>query len=306
MFSRQLGFRSNVVYSWEHGRRYPEVSLFLRAALRGRPNLRGDLSAFFDLDEAAFAGRRGYSPRTVMRLVVQLAGATPKSRLALELGVDRTTLGRWCAGKTEPRLPDFLALLQLSTQRMLSFLSLFADLSQLPSTREVHEHLVHQQRLAYELPLSHAVLRALELEQYSRLPAHSDAFIAREVGVTTEQAEQLLRGLVRAGQAVRRGQRYEAAEILTVDTREDPERNRRIKAFWAREALGRFEAGNSSGDALFSFNLFAISEQGYQQIRELHLAHFDRVRAIIEKNETADRVVLMNLQLMPMRTPVAD
>lgn len=301
MLSRQLGFRSNVVYSWEHGRRYPEVSLFLRTALRSRSELVRDLALFFGLDDTAFGGRRGYSPRTVTELVLRLAGTVPKSRLALELGVDRTTLGRWCAGKTEPRLPEFLALIQASTQRLLAFVALFADPSTLPSTRQVHQHLVHQQRLAYEHPHSHAVLRALELEQYRALPAHSTAFIAHEVGIEVRQAEQLLRRLVRAGQAIRHGRHYRAAEILTVDTREDPARNRRLKSFWAREALTRLDAGTSAEEALFSFNLFAISEQGLQQIRELHLAHFDRVRAIIEKNQTSEHVVLMNLQLVPLR-----
>jgi hypothetical protein len=33
-YSRALGFTSNVAYSWETGRRFPEASVFLRAAGR--------------------------------------------------------------------------------------------------------------------------------------------------------------------------------------------------------------------------------------------------------------------------------
>jgi len=203
MMSRQLGFRSNVVYSWEHGRRHPEFSLFLRAAFHSLPGLSAQLAQFFELDEGVFAGRRVYSPRTVTRLVVQLVGSTAKTNLSAQIGVDRTTLGRWCAGRSEPRLPEFLALVQQSSQRLLPFVALFADPAKLPSTREVHRHLSRQRKLAYDLPVSHAVLRALELQQYRDLPRHSSDFLAREVGISSEDAERLLQRLVQAGLAVR-------------------------------------------------------------------------------------------------------
>ncbi len=299
--SRKLGFRSNVVYAWEHGRRYPELSFVLRAAVMQRPTLRADLARFFEVPEDTFEGRRAFTPRTVMVLVQNLISSTPKIRLAGQLGVDRTTLGRWATGKTEPRLPEFLALLQATTQRLLMFVGLFTDLRRLPSTQVPYGHLQKQQRLAYELPMSHAVLRALELSKYRQLPEHDPNFIARHVGIEVAQVERLLRELVSAGLVVAQGKHYTVQEILTVDTRVDAAKNRKLKEYWAREALERFASGSESAETLFSFNLFAVSEEGYQQIRELHLDYYDRVRAIIDQSRTADRVLLMNLQLMPLR-----
>jgi hypothetical protein len=238
-----------------------------------------------------------------MLLVQQLVGNTPKSRLAEQVGVDRTTLGRWCGGKTEPRLPEFLALVQVTTQRLLQFAAIFADVSELPSTREWHEHFARQQRLAYELPLSHAVLRALELSGYRQLPEHSSTYLAEALGLDEAQVERYLRELEAAGQAVRRGTHYEVAEILTIDTREDPTKNRELKTYWAKQAIERFAGEKTDEATLFSFNLFAISEERFQQIRQLHLAYYDQVRTIIEQSDTADRVVLMNLQLVPLKKP---
>jgi len=298
--SRQLGFRSNVAYAWEHGRRYPEMSFVLRAAAAKRSTLREDLARFFDLPEDVFAGRRAHAPRTVTLLVQHLVSNTPKVRLARRLGVDRTTLGRWVSGKTEPRLPEFLSLLQATTQRLLIFVALFADLAKLPSTKEPYAHLKKQQRLAYDLPMSHAVLRALELTAYQSLPRHESRFIADHVGIDVAEVERLLAELVGAGLVVKRREHYAAQEILTVDTRVDPKKNRSLKEFWAREALSRFSAEGEPAETLFSFNLFAVSEEGYQRIRELHLDYYDRVRAIIDQSPTADRVLLMNLQLMPL------
>ena len=302
-FSRGLGFRSNAAYLWEHGRRYPEVSSFLKAALNRSAELDANLARFFEQPSETFAGPRGHSPRNVTRLVVHLIGNSPKSDIAAQLGVDRTTLGRWCAGKTEPRLPQFLSLVQLTTQRLLEFVALFVDLAALPSTRELHSNLLRQRRLAYELPHSHAVLRALELDAYRARPEHDAALLAREAGLGEEQVSHCLAELESAGQVVREQGHYRVAKVLTVDTRQDPERNARLKAFWAREALERFEAGRSREETLFSFNLFAISEEAFQHIRRLHLAYYDQARAIIEQSKSADRVVLMNLQLLPLRAP---
>jgi hypothetical protein len=96
---------------------------------------------------------------------------------------------------------------------------------------------------------------------------------------------------------------YCVQRVLTVDTREEPDRNRRLKAHWARTGLERLEQPAPPPEALFSFNLFAVSESSFQKIRELHLDYYDRVRAIVDESPHADRVVLLNLQLIPMRTP---
>jgi transcriptional regulator with XRE-family HTH domain len=302
-FSRELGFKSNAAYLWEHGRRHPEVSLFLKAALAGRPKLRAPLARFFEQPSDMFSGGRAHSPRNVMRIVQTLVGTSAKNDVARLLGVDRTTLGRWCSGKTEPRLPQFLNLVQLTTQRMIEFVALFVDLSRLPSTRELYENLSRQRRLAYDLPMSHAVLRGIELAAYQSEPDGGSRLLARELGLPEAEVASYLSELEAAGQVARRAGHYEVASILTIDTREDPEQNARLKAFWAREALSRFEQGRASSETLFSFNLFAVSEDAFQQIRKLHLAYYDQVRSIVEACPRSDRVVLMNLQLMPLRVP---
>jgi len=87
---------------------------------------------------------------------------------------------------------------------------------------------------------------------------------------------------------------------MAVDTRSDPEKNRALKRHWARVGLSRLGAPHTSPDALFSFNLFATSEEAFQRIRQLHLDYYDRVRAIVDETQSTDRVVLMNLQLVPL------
>ena len=133
-FSRALGFTSNVAYSWETGRRFPEASVFLRATTRARQGFDAALREALALELVLGTTRLG-TPRGVQKLVSELAGQTPLGELARQLGVDRTTLSRWLRGSTEPRLPELLRLVQIGTQRLLAFVELIVDPRQLPSAR---------------------------------------------------------------------------------------------------------------------------------------------------------------------------
>jgi transcriptional regulator with XRE-family HTH domain len=301
-YSRALGFTSNVAYSWETGRRFPEASVFLRAAGRAVAGFDAALPGVLSLARAP-GGARLSTPRGVQQLVLELARETPRVELARNLGVDRTTLSRWLAGSTEPRLPELLRLVQVGTQRLLAFVALIADPQKLSSTRAAFADLRLQEKLAYELPWSHAVLRALELQRYTSAPAHSAQVLASAVGISARSVAAHLSVLERAGQIVWTGSHFESARVMAVDTRSDPVKNLELKRHWARVGLTRIGARQTSADALFSFNLFATSEEAFQRIRQLHLDYYDRVRAIVDETQGTDRVVLMNLQLVPLEQP---
>lgn len=300
-FSKSLGFASNVVYTWESGRRYPEVSTFLRAAETVKIPVRQGILLFLPELGAELEAARLSSPRTIQRITRHLAGQAPKRDLAGRIGVDRTTVARWLSGKTEPRLPEFLRLVEAATQRLLHFVGVFVDPGRLPSTRAAYRDLQVQEKLAYDLPWSHAILRALELDPYRALTRHEPGFLGGQIGLELEAEERFLEELAAAGQIRWDGTHWTVERVLTVDTRKDPERNRQLKAHWAKVGLERLSSGRAHQDALFSFNLFAISEDAFQRIRELHLDYYERVRAIVEQSPSADRVVLLNLQLVPLR-----
>ncbi len=300
-FSRLLGFASNVVYTWESGRRYPEVSVFLRAAELAEVPVRERILGFLPEVGTLVDSPRLASPRAVHRMTTLLVGRAPKRDLARRIGVDRTTLARWLGGNAEPRLPDFLRLIDATTQRLLPFIGLFANPAELPSTQAAYRDLTAQQKLAYDLPWSHAVLRALELDDYQALARHVPGFLGRKIGITLPEEQQYLGKLAEAGQIRWDGTKWRLHRVLAVDTRLDPDRNRRLKAHWAKAGVERLERAGASPDALFSFNLFAISEESFRQIRQLHLDYYDRVRAIVDESRRADRVVLLNLQLIPLQ-----
>src|SRR5688572_15986912 len=119
--SRQLGFSSNVLQLWEAQRRLPCIGTFSHMAAARKLKIRANLDALLD----ALPGTRALPSAaagtdidvaSVMRL---LSGQRSASELARLSGFDRATITRWCEGKTRPRLPDFLAYLDRTTQRLL-------------------------------------------------------------------------------------------------------------------------------------------------------------------------------------------
>ena len=56
-------------------------------------------------------------------LVRALMADWPIVELADSVGADRTTVGRWVSGATEPKLPELLRMVETTTQRLLDFVA---------------------------------------------------------------------------------------------------------------------------------------------------------------------------------------
>jgi transcriptional regulator with XRE-family HTH domain len=301
--SRRLGYTSNVLYTWERGRRVPVASAFFRLAARAGVDLHQRLRRFLS-DRGANAPdvRRTAG---VAELVRALMEEWPIVELAASVGADRTTVARWMNGTTEPKLPELLRIIETTTQRLLDFVALFVDPESLPSTRGAYRDLRAQRRLAYELPWSHGVLRALELEQYRKLPRHEPGFVAARLGLSLDEERRYLSELAKAGQIRLRRGRWELRRVLTVDTRPSEADNRRLKLHFAEASVERLRDGSAPASALFSFNLFAIDTTTLEKIRRLHVEHYQRIRELISACTSPDQVVLMNLQLVPLERSLA-
>jgi transcriptional regulator with XRE-family HTH domain len=288
-----LGHSSNVLHAWETGTRSPRASDFLQLLqLAGRapqPLLN------------RFAPCRGGSlPALVSSWLNGLVRDRSQAELALTLGVNRNTVARWLAGTTEPRLPQLLAFLDATTQRALDFLAELVKPGEIPSVAPAYRDLQEQRSLAYRMPWAHAVLRALELEQYRALPRHQPGFIAACTGVSLEQEEECLAALLRAKQIRRQRGRLRVTRVLAVDTQQDPAGNLALKRHWFRVAASKLYEHGVPADGLASYNLFAISEADLLRVRQAHLDYYERLRAIVAESKQPTRVVLATIGLLPL------
>lgn len=290
---RRLKRTSNVLHAWETGTRYPAATDFLQLLqLSGRSPV---------LVLSRFAPCRGATPRALVSSWLNgLSRDRSHAELARLLGVNRNTVARWLLGQTEPRLPQLLAYVQITTQRVLDFLGELVEAERLPSVSAALVDLQQQRSLAYSRPWAHAVLRALELEQYRKLEAHEPGVLAACTGIGLEEESECLEALLRAKQ-VRRGRgRYQVTRVLSVDTREDPAGSLALKRHWFRVASERLGRDGIPAAGLASYNLFAISEPDLERIRQAHLDYYERVRAIVAECQKPTRVVLATIGLLPL------
>lgn len=290
---RRLKRRSNVLHAWETGSRYPGASdLFALVQLSGR-----SLLSVMN----RFAPCRGATPQAVFTSWLNaLARDRSQAELARRLGVNRNTVARWLAGETEPRLPQLLAFVEVTTQRALDFLGELVDAARLPSIAAAHADLQRQRSLAYGRPWAHAVLRALELEQYRALSQHQPGLLASCTGIAADEEEACLEELVRAKQIRRRRGRFQVGRVLAVDTRSDPAANLALKRHWFGVASARLARDGIPAAGLASYNLFAVSEGDLERIRQAHLDYYERIRAIVAESTRPTRVVLATIGLLPL------
>jgi len=297
--SRRAGYRSNIVQRWEAGQCFPTAARYLQLRRRVRGARASDrwIERFFNEVPAWTRGLDTSSPEAVARFVDALRGKTPIVRIAAHCERNRYSVARWLDGSAEPRLPDFLRLVDACSRRLPDLVAALEDPTRIPSVRDAWDRLQRARHAAYELPLSHAVLRALELAALAGSPRAQPRRVARALGVSEAEVRAALGVLEETGQVRRTRRGYVPAQIEAVDTRQDPERARTLKASWTRTALQRLEAGRPGH---YGYSLFAVSRADLERLHALHLQYVRAMQDVIASSEPSECVGLFCAQLLDL------
>lgn len=303
-WSRRLGYRSNVAYTWESGRRYPTASETFRACERAGLDVRDALERFYGHEARQWLEETDdlTSVEATSAFMRDLRGRTSISDLARRSGLSRYAVTRWLSGQTQPRLPDFLQLIEAASLRLVDFITSFVEPEQVPSILELHHRLEARRKGAGEYPWTQAVLRGLQIEAYKALPAHDDAWLASRLDMDLDEVTRCIEHLQRTGQIVERDGRFEV-EHMSLDTRRNPSVGRQLKAHWAKVGVDRIEAG---APGQFSYNVFTCSHEDFERIRELHLAYYRALRQIVASSTPDEHVVIANVQLFKLDPTSSD
>jgi DNA-binding transcriptional regulator YhcF (GntR family) len=201
-------------------------------------------------------------------------------------------------GSAEPRLPEFLTLVDAATRRLPDWIATLADPDRLPSMAKAWQRQQLAREAPYQQPWSHAVMRALELEGLPGRSGLQIRWLAARLGTRPNEILSALQTLLQTGQVERRRGRYRLVERQAVDTGLDPVRGQ-VKAAWSRTAVDRLEAGSAGN---FGYSLFAISRADLVQLRELHLQYVRAMQDLIAKSEPNECVGLYCSQLLDLAT----
>jgi DNA-binding phage protein len=296
LLSRRLGYTSNIVYRWETEKCWPTVATFLQLCKRVGIDVAASFRKFYGRHPDWLEGDP-CSPQTVVAFLKDLQGTVPLQALARASGQNRFTVSRWLSGTAQPRLPDFLRVVEATSRRTLDFVSTFTNPQNLPCVAKAWAKLQRAKQVAYESPWSHAVLHALELEELRRPKSGGLTSLVHRLGIPQAEIVAALHALEEAGQVRRYRNSWRIIKQQTVNTAQDPERALQLKAFWFQVATERVRA---HAPGFFGYSLFAISEQDLRRLREVQLEYIRQMQAIIAESAPGERVGLYAVQLLDL------
>jgi hypothetical protein len=223
-------------------------------------------------------------------------GSTSVKHIAGGVGASEFAIRRWLRGRARPRLPDFFHLVDAATGRLPYLVAALVPITQITSLRDRFEAAEAARLAAYDAPWSEAILRVLELDAYRALARHNDSWIATRLGISVDDVRRSLRLLIRAGAIRRQRGKLLIQNVDTVDTRGDSKHVETLLRHWSDVARDRVETGNTNN--YFAYNVCALSHADYDRIRQIIRRAFRESRAIVSASQPAERIALINLQLV--------
>lgn len=287
-FARRLGYKANPVADWEAGRRFPTALEMFRAYEK----VTGDVAAAFARFHPSIPARLTDGTLDIASWLSALRGSASAQDIAARAKLSRHQVSRWLRGQTQPRLPDFLRVLDAITGRATDLVAELVPIDRVPSAHRDWERRQAARSVAHEEPWTEAILRVIESRPYRRLPAHSSQLVADALDLSLQVVRRCLDKLDAAGIIAQRGGRYEPMQALTVDTRAIG----KLREHWAGVAAERVRAPRP--DDIFSYNVLSASRADMERIDALLRATFREIRSIVAGTREDEVAALVNLQLV--------
>ncbi|MEM9188256.1 MAG: DUF4423 domain-containing protein [Myxococcota bacterium] len=296
-FSRRLGFRSNVAYTWEAGLRFPSADEAMVAADRSGHDVEAALLSYCRVHLGFGAAEKIGDLRTVdgmASFLRSVQGSTLASELASRCGKNRHAVARWLRGETRIRLPDLLLLLEVTNRSLLTFLSGFVSPAQLPTVSADWARVQALGSVLFDGPDIMLMFVGLGLTTYRELPRHEPGWLARRVGISLEREIAALETLRQLRVIAWNGRRWLIDDGSELDTRRYPHAYMDIKRMFGRLGLERI------GDGNFNYVVLSISSSELERLYTLQREVIDRVRSIATEDRHGEDVVMFTVQVAPL------
>lgn len=280
--SRLLGYRSNTAADWEGGRRFPTIHETLRVAERRRIDTRSAFTSFAPRAAARF------DPAALGPWLDDLRGSTSNRRLAERTGLSEHRIGRWIRGVAEPRLPEFLQLVEAITSRSSDLVAALVPITSVPSLQPVHEARLRVRRLVFERPWTAAILTQLGVIQPDPDPT---ARIAASLGLQVDEVGEILSDLATAGVIARTPEGLRVVAPLTVDARPTHDDLRGVREHWSRVSHERLR--DARPEDRFTYNVFNVSRADLARILEIQADAYREIREVVSASQPPEVTALL-------------
>ncbi|MBL4634449.1 MAG: DUF4423 domain-containing protein [Kofleriaceae bacterium] len=293
----RLGYKGKPVADWERGRRFPTAATLLQACDTIGIDVLGAMHRFH-AESASLA--EGLDRNSLAGWLNLMRGSVAILTLSERCGYPRFSVSRWLTGQSQPRFPQFLALLDAITGRASDFIAELVDIKLIPTLVAEQERLQAHRQVAFEEPWTAAVQRVIETEAYVELPVHISGWIASILGIAVDVEKTCLQRLQQAGLITLVSGKYRG-DPTTVDTRRTAKENLSIKAHWTQVAAVRLPK-HQEGD-VFAYNVVSASRDDCQRIEAILRSAYREISSLVAASEPQEEVALIQVQMVRWRPP---
>ena len=235
--------------------------------------------------------------------IEHLIGEMKTAEVAALTGVSRFTVRRWVHRECCPATTEVLALIDRLTPRLPEVIAEWVEIEKIPSLRDKWNKREAERTIYYESPWAAAVIRCLELSQYSEQNEPKSDFIAKYIGISKEQEKATISALKKIKAIRRKGGRWYANENRLY-TNVDKLGFNRLRLYWLNRIVNHLEKtpGGTKG-AIAGQTIFSISDKGFEKIRVLFHEFYKNVRMVIEEDKGPPSIVgILSSQLFDLKT----
>lgn len=290
VFSMRLGYAGNPVKNWEAGRRFPTAGVALRAAKRVGVDV-AQAGATFQLS----ATRLGdLSDENIAAWLNGLRGRRTFVDIAKASNLSRQQVARWLTGKSVPRLPEFLHLLDTITGRVSDFVAELVDIGQVPALLDAHRKRCAAKNLAYIAPWTEAVMRVIETQAYQELTSHEPGWIAKRLGISNAVEQDCIEKMLASGTLAYSGEQLRPTEVQTVSTASDPKKAAFLKQHWGSVVM----SPPGASVQWTGYNVISLSQKDLENVEETLKKAYAEIRSIVANSQPEETVALVHLNLL--------
>lgn len=229
--SQLLGYSFNQYHKWETNLkwlRWDEFILILET-------LKIPYKEAFH-QSLAFNG----DPGKFSELISVICANLSNNEIAQIIGQTEDVIRRWFRKGISPSTETVFQIIHLRTNNLTELLSHFVRIEDTDELKNQYSLLLKHKKAEINYPFSAAIEASLCLEEYQKLPEHSNEWLANRILVSEELVKAAISSLLQAGTIAKKNNKYILQENWVQLNGLPLEEAAKVDKYWTLRALDRY------------------------------------------------------------------
>lgn len=279
LVSQKMGFKTNVVYSWERKQRSMSWVQFVKFCEVVDRKFIEDFRLFFRIENDL---------KQSELVVAQLIGDCSNLEIAKILGIAKSKVSKWLHGKQEPSYQDIMMLASISGGQLAAFFMTqekFSQLSKISSLKQI--------KIFFETyPKAILIWNIIDLESYKQGRV-SESKMAQLCQLKLSELIEMLSKMeslhiLKKSDSLWTHDHHSVCFIGTQD-----EQNKMMH-YWLSESARKLMLKNASSP-VSRYNIFTADHKAISEIQNATIDFLHKVGAIIESAQSRPQTSLLIL-----------